>query len=256
MSDSNQELKKGTLKDNQRLDIYQPQVQKINSIVREYKELKEKYGIVIKKKEEFDSFINNMEHIRKETLLIMGILSILAIFFDFWVSSKTISWLPSLISSSHKANTSLTFLFSIIFSLFDGFISILSSGLLAKSKIEYHKNRKGWLSLLWILFVMKTALFILFLNTNQYNNFTQIGLGEILIVVFTFVVYLILHFGGAGLYYIIKNIIIYIDLEILNDYRSKEKQYHSEKDKLDRDIDKYGNNKQEVYSLYPVDNLN
>lgn len=242
-------IQKGLAK-NSNLSVFLPDTQKINQIAEEYRELYQKYENINQKEQKFDNFISQYP-VQVDQFTIWGIVTLAALVFDFIINSQTLSWLPSLFGQT----SNFVYLWSFIFLILDIAASITASGLLAKNKYEYEKQRNIWLFILWSLCIIKIILFAYFALTNPDKMINSNFFYLILMIAFTVLVYLILHFGGAGLYHLIRKTLFWIEKEIFADYKNKRKQYINKKNALKNKISRMGNNPEEVFKLYPINDI-
>ncbi len=162
--------------------------------------------------------------------VIFGILSLLALVFDFWVSNKTM--LP--LARITKLRPEFV---AILFNLIDAFIAIYASGLLANGIIQTKIHKRNGGILLWSLFALKMTLFFVFTRVISSSSGSQSPIGTIVIVGIAVLVYTILHIMGGGLLYIFYNIYFSIKEKFIgnsNKVKIKNNKYWK---KLERDSD-------------------
>lgn len=238
------------LQNNPDPDIFAADIHKINKIAEEYNELKQKHEQIKQKETEFDKFINQFP-VRADQFTIWGIITAAALIFDYIINSQTLSWLPSMVGQSHN----FVYLWALIFFIIDSLVSISASGLLTKDKYEYEKQRKIWLFILWILCLIKIVLFVYFALSNPDKAISTNAFYLILMISFTILIYIILHYGGAGLYHLIRKISFWIKKEIFADYKSKAKEYKYRLEKLIHRINRIGGNPNIVFERYPIQKI-
>lgn len=166
--------------------ILEPISQKINFLNNRLPKIKKKWEEIINRQREFENEIGNAD-------IYLALLCLLALLFDFIVSRITMVPLTKSTNISPE-------IMALIFNLMDGIIAILASGILAKDALGKFKAKKIWPKVLWLLCAVKIALYIGF----AYSKVTIIGMLFIMFLVV--IVYIILHFAGGGLFYLIGKI--------------------------------------------------
>lgn len=217
------------------INVMKPYFDKLENLESELKIYQEKTNVLTRKKNEFKEFIEETQGFSSK-LMIMGIAGIAAIFFDFFVNSQTLSWIPA---AFQKNNEDLKYLFSLIFLVIDVAFAILASGLLAKDKPSFFKERKIWGTMLWSMAVLKTILFFYYTQYYQSISIDNPLQFKLLILAFIVFVYAILHLGGAGLFYIIKSFYFWILMEIFYNPEDKIKQIRKQNVLIDNTCSMY-----------------
>ncbi len=131
--------------------------------------------------------------------LIQGLLCIIVLLFDYWVSGNTLKYLAQTIKIP------VQFL-ALVFTLLDAGIAILASGGLAGDNNLSRKNmRKTWHPILIILGVAKLTLFVFFVYDRYQNQWGFIEQIQTILpqVLFIIIIYFILSKAGFGLWYIL-----------------------------------------------------
>ncbi|MGB9771123.1 MAG: hypothetical protein ACPLX7_03995 [Candidatus Kapaibacteriota bacterium] len=182
--------------------------EKCSEIRRDYEKLnlaEKHYQKFQNKKQEF---LELFAHEKSGRFIVGGILCLLVLIFDFWVSHRSLEYLSDIIRVPKE-------FLALLFSILDGFLAIYASGGLAgfdSSKKEFHK--KSGVPILILLGLVKIALFVI-LVINKYTEidpntsqevFTLSTADTIKIigpqVIFVTIVYSILGTNGFGLWYI------------------------------------------------------
>lgn len=131
--------------------------------------------------------------------LIQGLLCIIVLLFDFWISENSMQYLSKLIRIKVQ-------FIALVFTLVDGGIAILASGGLAGDNNLSRRNmRKTWQPILIVLGIVKIILFV-FLIYSKYED--QLGMFQTIEVIlpqvlFVIIIYFVLSKAGFGLWYIL-----------------------------------------------------
>jgi hypothetical protein len=205
-------------------------IRKTYEKLKSAREANEKY---LKKKEEFFEIFTEE---KKGRYIVGGLLCILVLIFDYWVSHNTLEYLAEIIRIPREA-------LALLFSLVDALLAIFASGGLAGANSRRKAiHRKAGLPILILLGAVKILLFI-FLVINRYTEIDPITQQEIYIlsffdtlkiigpqVLFVAIVYSILGLMGFGLWYILGIILYWVYKELLSkplDYELKlQKLFH------------------------------
>ena len=129
-----------------------------------------------------------------------GLLCIAAMVFDYYVNSRTMAVLGRLL---HTSTSLLAFILTVV----DGFLAIQASGLLERrSDVLKERSMKMWTLVLWMVGTVKIILFATFVFKYSTVMINSTVVNALLIIVlpqtiFTLIIYAILHFAGAGLWY-------------------------------------------------------
>jgi hypothetical protein len=150
-----------------------------------------------------ESFLQNVKK-DSQMYILFGFLCILAIVFDYFVSVNTMKPIAHLIHIP-------VVLLALLFSFIDLGVASLASGIRAKKFLEIEKMKKIWRPILWLLFLIKISLFIIFAINN-----TPIK-GILIMIALALIVYFILDFAGKGIYFIAGKIKYWFLLEIWNE---------------------------------------
>ncbi len=181
--------------------LLKPIAKEIIKLSRDLPLIESAYHMINEKKVQF------FKDVKKEQIY-FAIVCILALLFDFLLSMKTMRPL-------RKYLLVPTPIIALIFNVMDAVFAILASGILIKDfkdLISIRRNKVIWLSLLWALCIVKITLF--FQSSWFHPQSNHIGI--VLIIIFTLLVYSVLHFAGSGLYYL-SNVVKFWFLEIWND---------------------------------------
>ena len=186
--------------DSEILQYLKPFADKIIKLQQKIPKLKKIREDILERQESFS------KHVSKDvqTYIIFGMLCVLAIIFDHFVSTNTMS---PIAKSIHIPVAILALLFSLI----DLGVASLASGIRTKRFLEIEKMKRIWRPILWFLFVIKISLFVIF----AYQS-TPIK-GILIMSALAFLVYLILDFAGKGIYYLTGKIKYWFLLEIWNE---------------------------------------
>jgi len=211
---------------------------KISNMSAMIPELEKKLADVLERRKGFDNLISS----KSQKLISFGVLCLLALAFDYVVSNSTMAPLARYIGIK-------IFILALIFNVFDAIVAILASGVTAKRVIDTKNLKKIWRPVLWLLFIIKSSLFIAF-ALKGHSNVLEI----ILMLALAFLVYIILDFAGEGLYFIFGKIKYWFLMEIWNkkpdDVR---KQIQRQCRKLSNEIKDFGYDEDEVYKELDVE---
>jgi len=211
---------------------------KITNMSARIPELEKKLEDVLERKKGFDNLIN----IKSQKVIAFGVLCLMALAFDYFVSINTMAPLAKIIHIK-------TFILALIFNVFDAIVAILASGVTAKRVIETKNMKKLWRPILWLLFIIKSSLFIIFAVMGHTK-----AIGIIIMVALAFLVYITLDFAGEGLYFIFGKLKYWFLIEIWNkkpdDVR---KQIQRQCRKLSNEIKDFGYDEDEIYRELDVD---
>ncbi|ROL57819.1 hypothetical protein D9V84_03645 [Bacteroidetes/Chlorobi group bacterium Naka2016] len=185
--------------------------------------IKEKVSTIRKLNEDFEraqksfekfnkkkqDFLELFVHEKSGRYVVGGILCLLVLIFDYWVSHRSLEYLSDIIRVPKE-------FLALLFSVLDGFLAIFASGGFAgpdSSKKE--KHRKSGIPILILLGLVKIILFII-LVVNKYTEIDPVTSQEIYTlstidsikiigpqVIFVIIVYSILSTNGFGLWYIL-----------------------------------------------------
>ncbi|ROL58728.1 hypothetical protein D9V86_11655, partial [Bacteroidetes/Chlorobi group bacterium ChocPot_Mid] len=217
---------------------------KINKAAEEYNEKVDKVKEINHKK---SVFLGTLEGDNFAKLSFFGTLCFAALLFDYFVNSRTLIWIP------HALGTSVSvYVFAFIFSIFDGIIAVLASGLFAKNMIGFVNQRRIWLSLLWSLGAIKAILFVVFIKFELKDSFAGSNLMIFIQLCFIALIYAILHFAGKGIYYSLKTLSYGFLIYIWHDPNEKKKKNRKGVIDLDNKISLYKFNKNEVYNHFQI----
>jgi hypothetical protein len=176
----------------------------VSSEAKKIKKLFADIPIHLEKREKFETEKNNFLSIfvvDERKYLLYGLLCILALFFDFWVSKVTMKPLSKIPNIKPEV-------LALIFNFIDALIAILASGLLATGALAIVKAKSRWRIMLWSLCTIKIILFIA--TTTIKLNGKISWLPMLLMVALVILVYTILDFAGGGLYYVLGSIKFWI----------------------------------------------
>lgn len=184
-----------------------------------------------------------------------GLLCIAAMVFDFYVNSRTMGVFARLLHTS-------TATLAVILTLVDGFLAIQASGLLERrSDVLKDRSMKTWVFVLWAVAFVKILIFVTFIF--KYTTLTvdgaQTAMMDALIIIvlpqaiFTLIIYSILHFAGAGLWYYYGNIWFSIRRLFEPNLRQLKAQYHEYVAQLKAHCSKVGVDPVEVERQYHIE---
>lgn len=174
------------------------------------------YEKLILAEKHFENFTNKKQeflelflHEKPGRYVVGGILCILVLIFDFWVSHRSLEYLSDIIRVPKE-------FLALLFSILDGFLAIYASGGFAG--FDSHKkdiHRKSGVPVLFLLGIVKIILFVI-LVVNKYTEIDPNTSQEIFTlstsdtikiigpqVFFVIIVYSILATNGFGLWYIL-----------------------------------------------------
>jgi hypothetical protein len=131
----------------------------------------------------------------------LGLLCFSAMVFDLYVNSVTLKMLAGLLKTP-------SWLLAVMITFIDGFLAVQASGLLeVSSDVLRSRSKSRWSTILWLIAIAK----IIFYVTYVFAAIPSVGLDDVAIqaivtliipqVLFIFIIYSILHFSGAGLWY-------------------------------------------------------
>ena len=179
-------------------------VESINNLNQKLDESKH-YLSEFKKK--FNSFIEVFPS-NKGTYLVLGIICLAVLIFDFFISEKSLLYLSDIIKIR-------VFFLALIFTILDGGIAILASGGLAGANlVKANSMKKIWRPILILLAIIKLILFGVLVYNSYYggdiygNEIIPLGSWEMVKIIipqvfFVAITYFVLGKAGFGLYYIV-----------------------------------------------------
>jgi len=126
--------------------------------------------------------------------IIFGLFSILALFFDFWISRETMKPIAQIMKQKPEV-------VALLFNLLDLGMAIFASGILAKDAIRFDRHTKQGGILLWVLCFIKIVLFVVYGKILLSGHISLVGM--LVVIALAILVYVILHFSGSGLLFFI-----------------------------------------------------
>lgn len=183
------------------MDILKPHVKRIKRLQFQIPESQKKLDSLSIIESKFMNFFDGKAH---QTFLVMGVIAIVAVIFDFVLSTTTMRPLPpKVIPSEFKA---------LIFSVIDFGVAILASGVFAIGAVAAALMKKRFRMILWMLCIIKVALFA----------FTQFKVGgkvdpkaTIFMIALVVLVYVILDVCGGGLAFVFGKIKYWIQKQLI-----------------------------------------
>ncbi|MFP4527158.1 MAG: hypothetical protein ACLFQX_01295 [Candidatus Kapaibacterium sp.] len=178
---------------------------------------------------------------------IFAMMCIAALFFDFIVNNTVLIWLADLTEAPVQ-------IFAIIFLLIDASVAIFASGIFAKDIVELDQQRSRWVKVLWAIAIVKIALFVIFVHFVYADTYEYSLIMTLVQIGFVLLIYLLLHFGGSGLLFILGVFWYNLILEMLwcqnpQEIQNRLKKYWSE---LNNRINKYNFSKESVLDYYDL----
>lgn len=177
-------------------------------------DINKKYELLLKTREAREKYESKKENFfeifseRKQLYLVMGIVCIMVLIFDYFVSHETLQYLAQIIRLQSSV-------LALIFSILDGALAILASGGLAGNNTRLKElQRKIFSIILILLATTKLVLFGFFvydsyLAIDSFGNkvltltsweFIRVLLPQLIFII---IVYSVLTFAGIGLFYIV-----------------------------------------------------
>ncbi len=222
-------------------------VDKIKKLKTKLEESKSKKLVFEKKHSDFLSLFSEP----KGKLILYGVLCVMALLFDFLISTQTMGWIYILAKKRLPVE-----LIALIFTCFDGGLAILVGGAYARNHVAKIIERKKWRTILWGLGIIKIALFITMVKIISPGSYSGSNLMMLFMVLFTGGVYVILDYMGTGLLFLLGSFRHFLETEIFNDSpETVEKKLKTAFSYFNDRIIEFKFDKKEVYTYYDLEEV-
>lgn len=222
--------------------LLEPQAKIITSTYQSYNiSIENKMKIDKDEKESLLRF--DVEHTK---YLVFGLLSFLALVFDFWVSRETMKPLAQITKLKPEV-------VALLFNLLDALIAIYASGILAKGIISIEKAKRVGGAFLWSLCGVKIILFVVYGKIIVSGHISIVGM--VIIIALAILIYAILHFTGSGLLYILTRFKYWIIKTWADDPNTLKNNNRKAWVELDQKCNKFGVTLTDAERVFGINNM-